>query len=297
MSDGVIVLDAQGRVVDINPAAQHLLGRLSHEVVGQSLEAAFASALGPDHSPASTASAATELEFTVGQDRRYVELRVRPLGGHKAPQGGRLVILRDITDQRTMVERLCQANESLVAAQRSLEVQANTDSLTGAMTRRAIFELLDQELSRAERDSTPLGLAVLDIDHFKLINDSHGHYVGDEILRELVCRLRLLMRPYDGLGRIGGEEFLIVAPGVDDFAADALLDRVRLEVSSRPFLVENRQLWVTVSLGGATRHDESAGMLYRLADDALYKAKAAGRNCCVMAAATERRAVLDHQRH
>jgi diguanylate cyclase (GGDEF)-like protein/PAS domain S-box-containing protein len=296
LSDGVIVLDAQNRVVDINPAAQHLLGRPFSDVVGKPMEAAFAPALGPDHPPVATAPDRTEVAFTVGSDRRYVELRVRPLEGPRTPQGGSLLILRDVTEQRMMVERLCEANDQLVAAQRSLEVQANTDPLTGAMNRRAILELLDQELSRAQRDATPLSIAILDIDDFKLINDSHGHYVGDEILRQLACRLRLFMRPYDSLGRVGGEEFLIVAPGVDELTTHDLLDRIRLEVSSRSFPVEKQELWVTVSLGGATYHTESAEMLYRLADDALYRAKAAGRNCCVTAGATEQGALVGQKR-
>ena len=280
MSDGVVVLDSASRVVDMNPAAQHLLGQRSFDVVGKPMEAAFARVPEADRSRMATTPDDIGLELTVGLDRRQVEFRVRPLGWRRTRQGGSLIIVRDVTDHRTMVEELRRANDRLVAAQRILEIQARTDPLTGAMNRRAILERLHQELSRARRESTPLSLAMLDIDQFKCVNDSYGHHVGDEILRELVGRLLLFLRPYDGLGRVGGEEFLIVAPGVDELAADDFLERVCLEVSSRPFQVEERQLWITVSLGGATSHAEPAEVLYRLADDALYRAKAAGRNCC-----------------
>jgi diguanylate cyclase (GGDEF)-like protein len=192
----------------------------------------------------------------------------------------------DPAELRARVEvgrRLVELNEELVQAQIALEIQARTDALTDLPNRRAILEILDEEVSRALRQSGSLGVGMLDIDHFKLVNDRYGHAAGDAVLRELAQRLASVMRPYDSLGRYGGEEFLIVVPGTGREELRDVLERLRAVASATPFAAGGRELTVTVSLGGVVRDGRSADALIARADDALYEAKEQGRDRVVLA--------------
>lgn len=185
--------------------------------------------------------------------------------------------------------RFIELNERLVEAQRALEVLARTDALTGVLNRGAIVKALDEELARSEREHEPLSIGMLDIDHFKRVNDTHGHAAGDAVLREVVARTLGVLRPYDRLGRFGGEEFLVIVPGAREPEALEILERIRLAVRATPVAVQGQDVMqgqdviVTVSLGGATRAGESAQQLLVRADDALYAAKEQGRDRVVMA--------------
>ena len=123
--------------------------------------------------------------------------------------------------------RFVELYDQLLASQRALEHQARTDSLTQIMNRGAIMARLHEEVARAKREGSTLALGVMDIDHFKRVNDTYGHAAGDQVLREVVRRLTVAVRPYDGLGRIGGEEFLVLIPGAAREDARAVLERVR----------------------------------------------------------------------
>jgi len=192
----------------------------------------------------------------------------------------------DPAELRARVEvgrRLVELNDELIEAQLRLEVQAHTDALTGLPNRRAIVETLQEELQRSEREGTRLAVGMLDIDHFKRVNDECGHASGDAVLCELARRMESALRPYDSVGRFGGEEFLVVAPGVSGPELGELLERLRKAVSQASFTVEARDLVVTVSLGGAVYAGESMDALIARADDALYEAKARGRDQVVLA--------------
>ena len=195
----------------------------------------------------------------------------------------------DPAELRARVEvgrRLVDLNAELIETQLRLEVQALTDALTGLSNRRAIVEALEDELQRSGRGGTPMAVGMIDIDHFKRVNDEHGHAAGDAVLRELARRLLSTLRPYDSVGRFGGEEFLVVVPGVSRSELGRLLERLRMVVSETPFAVGGRELSVTVSLGGAEHHaHESMDALIARADDALYVAKARGRDLVVFAEA------------
>jgi diguanylate cyclase (GGDEF)-like protein len=175
-------------------------------------------------------------------------------------------------------QRFTELTEKLMQTQRTLEKQANTDVLTGAMNRRAILERLKQELARAKRQGTPLSVGLLDVDHFKHTNDTLGHAAGDQVLQWIAKKTTNAMRPYDGFGRFGGEEFLTIIPGVDSAKVRDILERVRLDIVSSPAEAGGRSVEVTVSIGGATSSGGSVDELIRAADDALYEAKAKGRN-------------------
>jgi diguanylate cyclase (GGDEF)-like protein len=175
-------------------------------------------------------------------------------------------------------QRFAELNEKLMQTQRSLQKQANTDVLTGIMNRRAILERLKQELARAKREDTPVSVGLLDVDHFKHTNDAFGHAVGDYVLQWVVKKATKAMRPYDGFGRFGGEEFLAIVPGADSAKVMGVFERMRLAIVSSPAEVEGQSIQVSVSIGGATSRGGTVDELVRAADDALYEAKARGRN-------------------
>jgi diguanylate cyclase (GGDEF)-like protein len=165
-------------------------------------------------------------------------------------------------------------------AQRALKDQAMKDSLTGLWNRRVIFEMLEREISRAQRDHLPIAVVMIDLDHFKNINDTYGHLTGDAVLEEVAKRIANLMRPYDLAGRYGGEEFLIVLPGCSPTNGIQRADHFRRAIADSAILTSSVPLTVTCSLGVAS-HDEAmpAEDLIHQADEALYCAKRLGRNC------------------
>jgi len=183
--------------------------------------------------------------------------------------------------------RLVELNDELLEAQHALEILARTDALTGVLNRGAIVEELEREAERAAREGVPLGLGMLDIDHFKLVNDTYGHAAGDAALCEVVRRVLGVMRPYDSFGRFGGEEFLVIVPGSGERELTDVLERIRSVIGSAPIVVDGHELAVTVSLGGATRGRELADGLIARADDALYAAKEQGRDRVVLAVSAE----------
>jgi diguanylate cyclase (GGDEF)-like protein len=164
-----------------------------------------------------------------------------------------------------------------------LEDLASTDPLTGVLNRRAFLRHLEDEFSRCQRASGSFALLIVDIDHFKRINDNHGHTAGDEVLCAAVQNLRDAIRGIDLVGRWGGEEFVVLLPGADEVAAHIVAERIRLNVQ-RPALLgdKSKHIPITASLGVALggAGDSIEEILCR-ADSALYRAKSAGRNCVV----------------
>ncbi len=174
--------------------------------------------------------------------------------------------------------RFAELNKKLLDVQGELRRQALTDSLTHIHNRRAIMMRLNEEMARAPRQNLPLSIGSLDIDHFKLVNDNHGHASGDFVLQTVVERALKALRPYDALGRTGGEEFLVVMPGVGPRDAHIVLERIRKIVRSTPIELHSLDLVVTVSIGGAVWSGESIDSLLDRADEALYAAKRSGRD-------------------
>lgn len=180
--------------------------------------------------------------------------------------------------------RYVELYDELVASKCALELLARTDSLTQLMNRGAILARLDEEIARAKRDGSTLAVGVFDIDHFKRVNDTHGHAAGDEVLREVARRITEATRPYDGVGRMGGEEFLVILPGVTVDTGRAVFERARRAVCESPVLCGGTQIETTISAGGTITSDgESPDAVISRADEALYRAKAFGRNRVEMA--------------
>lgn len=175
-------------------------------------------------------------------------------------------------------QRTRTLQEQLMARSRQLELLAFTDPLTGLDNRRSMLRRLVAAISGARRHGRPLAAAMLDLDHFKTINDTHGHNIGDAVLIMVAQRLTARLRKEDVVGRLGGEEFLVLLPDTDDGAADAAVESLRHTVADTPMRVSGHDIVVTVSAGLATWTGEEAEELVRRADTALYAAKAAGRN-------------------
>lgn len=194
-------------------------------------------------------------------------------------------------DERQLKARLAAASrilnrrDDLISAREAFRDQAVRDALTGVWTRRAILEILEADLSRAAGKARPTGVLLLDLDHFKSVNDTYGHLAGDQVLAETGRRLSRQLRSYDSIGRYGGEEFLVVAPGCDERELCELAERLRSAIESEPMQAGPHQINVTLSIGVATASmvDGQASCAIENADVALYAAKKAGRNrfvCC-----------------
>ncbi len=180
--------------------------------------------------------------------------------------------------------RMIEMQDELVRSREAIEHQANHDPLTELPNRRAILDRLQKELARAARHSDVLTVGMCDIDHFKAVNDTYGHQTGDEVLCELARILTGCCREYDTVGRMGGEEFLVIIPTKPGTVAAPQYDRICAMVAKTTIATRSGPLSVTLSIGVATAaEDDTVDRLLGAADEALYRAKADGRNRVVVA--------------
>ena len=288
LEDPLVVLDANGRIVDVNHRAEALLGLRAYGDVPLALGTLWASVReragryarvtlpvnAPDGIPAAD-------EEGDPRPRRVFEVTLTPLSG-EAGSGQTALLLRDITERDRMEQELRETTHALRSANEELEKRANTDGLTGLANRRHFMDRLDSELDRSLRYQRPLSLVLLDLDHFKEVNDSHGHAAGDAVLRATADILRAVSRDVDLAGRIGGEEFGLLLPETPEEGAMALAERVRTRLAQRVYNAgEEGSYRVTGSLGVATRRGAqqlSGDSFLHRADTALYQAKDEGRN-------------------
>jgi two-component system cell cycle response regulator len=216
----------------------------------------------------------------VDPDDRDRSIRALDLGAHD-------VIQRPVDEDelnarvRSLVKRKRTMEALRTVIDQSIEL-AVTDQLTGLFNRRFLFSQLTALMRRAAHGGAPVSVLMLDIDHFKKINDAYGHDAGDDVLREFAARMASNVRPVDFACRMGGEEFAIVMPGASGDAACLAGERIRRQVAAAPFILSRQRegLDVTVSIGVAALdpRDEDAEALIKRADEALYEAKRSGRN-------------------
>jgi two-component system, cell cycle response regulator len=186
--------------------------------------------------------------------------------------------------------RLLDLEDNLVQAREDMRFKATHDTLTGVWNRGAIMETLEREISRSRREGHSLGVLIADLDHFKSVNDTYGHPVGDAVLREVSRRMQLDARSYDVVGRYGGEEVLILLPGCDARALLGKSERMREAIFQQPITTHAGDLKVTMSVGGVTTADwphETPSQILQMVDSALYRAKKEGRNRTIMAGVAE----------
>ncbi len=185
---------------------------------------------------------------------------------------------------RLMVgKRILDLQEQLVSAREALRHDATHDSLTGVMNRGEIIAMLTRELERARREQRPVGVIMGDIDHFKSVNDTHGHLFGDQALREIARRLQTELRIYDSVGRYGGEEFLMILSNCDLPNSLQRANDLREIIARTPVSYQGTERTITMSMGvtvskGDGKNKEEVEPLLKQADTALYAAKQKGRN-------------------
>lgn len=289
LPDPVLVVDTQQRILEANPAARRLADTTEYEqglplsewpVYGPALEALLQQ---PE-------TASRDRLLTLEDPPRYFEVSCRAIS--RATRSGssllgQMLYLRDVTQrhlsERKLAEALAVSEDRLLtisSLHERLQEQALRDPLTGLYNRRYLDEFFDRELARAQRENKPLALALIDLDHFKALNDAHGHLVGDDVLVQVAQLLSDALRSTDAVFRIGGEEFLLILPGVGPEEARQRLERICLELAISSVMTRNGPQTVTLSAGLACwpAQGEFLEDLLQVADKALYEAKRTGRN-------------------
>jgi len=279
LCDPVIIADRSGRLVDLNLSARRLTGIDLRQAAclptAQVFEEypALAALLASPSSPGKEQSA--EVAFEQDGVHRHFAVTSSPVNTRRGDYLGSVLVMHDVTERKKLLE---QAREL-----------ANSDDLTGLPNRRHFFELTEREYKRARRHGLPLSFLLMDIDHFKNVNDTFGHRVGDHLLEKLASACREVLRASDVIGRVGGEEFAILLPetGLED--AVEVAGRLRETVESLRVTDDktDSEVAVTASMGLAqldqelSEEEDSFHMLYEQADQALYAAKRSGRNMVV----------------
>ena len=294
--DPVLVVDAQLRVIEANPAALKLAGLRSSwqgralndwPILGADLQALLAENTPGDH----------ERLLTLANSARYFEVRIRAierLTRRGSQVLGQMLYLRDVTQRHLgelkLAEALALSEEQLrtiTDLHEQLQEQALCDPLTGLYNRRYLDEFFARELSLAQREHLPISLALIDLDHFKRLNDEHGHLEGDDVLKGVALHLLENLRSSDAVFRIGGEEFLLIMPRADAVEARARLETICRDLAAHPLPTRGGARYVTLSAGLALWPEQGPGLdeLMQVADAALYQAKHEGRNrVCSLAA-------------
>jgi diguanylate cyclase (GGDEF)-like protein len=181
--------------------------------------------------------------------------------------------------QRT--RELEQEKAELLHAREQMRHFAESDGLTNLLNHRVILDRLRGEVERSRRENMPLSILMIDLDHFKSINDTYGHMAGDHVLKVVSAILQRAIRSYDWVGRYGGEEFLLILPGSSFNAAQVRAEQLRLAIKSATIVDGDRAIHVTASFGVAAGFPIAPDSVIRTADQALYRAKASGRDCVI----------------
>lgn len=270
VNDGFVMLDQDGRVLDFNRAAGRFLGE-GGKHIGASIYQLLPRlpALGSLTEP-------KIIQVGAGQ---YWEVSAAP--PHDThPRSGLILTIHDATHQRQTYNKLLQTQNALEEANWRLEQMAHTDDLTGLANRRFLHARLQEEFARANRLNQPLGLIYIDIDHFKTINDTYGHSVGDHVLKNVARELLSHRKGIDIAARYGGEEFLIVATNTDENGIVSLAGRIWQGLQAIEHDLGEARIQVPASLGVTFLEvtDKNAFDLIHRADKALYMAKTGGRN-------------------
>lgn len=285
--DGYGVFDAKDQLVFANPALAEIFAIELEQLTGMS----FANIIRRCHQQKSgLLIETTDLDdwlLYAGQRRRSVPFRIfeaDTVSGHWYlmseqcnAQGAILLHAKDITEQKRLQFALQQAEQLL-------RNQANTDVLTGIANRRYFMQQAGKVLKHQQRTGAACSLLMLDIDHFKQLNDAHGHLAGDKALRFICEHIQSQLRNYDLFARYGGEEFVILLADIAAAEAVQVAERIQQQLATHPMSYRNKTLPIELSVGIAElQPQQSLTELLQHADKALYQAKAAGRNCCIVA--------------
>ncbi len=306
-NDAIVIADARRPdrpITWVNAQFEALFGYTAEEAVGRNCR--FLNAPEPDQPGLDTvrealaedrACRAVVRNYRKSGEPLWIELSIAPVTGQRGEITHFVGVQHDLTEQKRIEDELREAHAALTRqnaeleervsertralreANARLEELASTDRLTGIANRWHFLELAERELDRRRASGEPLALVMLDLDHFKGVNDRYGHLAGDRALAALAECVRATIRPLDLCGRFGGEEFLVLLPGIDAEGALHIAERLRSAIAATPVEFDGQAIPIAASLGVAA-WDGRSGIddLIRRADEALYRAKAAGRN-------------------
>jgi diguanylate cyclase (GGDEF)-like protein/PAS domain S-box-containing protein len=278
LAEGVVILDVNGNVDYINPEAERLLGWENYDLAGKSISELM-NCEGSDGKVLKNCAILQvlddgkrfDVEDEVFRRRDGAMIPVRytaaPLTGHDGFSGV-VVSFHDISDRKRILK--------------DLEHKATHDGLTDIYNRSTIDKLLNYELGRTLRYKRSLSLLMMDLDHFKDVNDTYGHQVGDDVLIWFARHIASASRGTDFVGRYGGEEFTMIMPETELLQANRTAERLCNMIANSPVMLgSDEKLEITVSIGVAAcpNNAKNAEELIKSADDALYRAKELGRNC------------------
>jgi diguanylate cyclase (GGDEF)-like protein/PAS domain S-box-containing protein len=289
-SEGVIALDMNAHITFANPAAVQMLNaRRDEELLGQAIQnkLVLRHRRKPIDFPSMVAKQvmAQDADGTLGPpdgDTLDIAYSITPLRAEGAHVGA-VLVLRDVTERRAFQDELTR--------------RALHDELTGLPNRRLLLERLDHAMARSSASGLHHGLLFLDLDRFKLVNDSYGHLIGDKLLIQVSNRLLSGLSPADSVARMSGDEFVILVEDANDIETMTRVAERLLHILQEPFEVDAHHIFMSASIGvGLTREGQDRDETLAMVDAAAYAAKAAGRNCyCVStdASVDETRARLD----
>ncbi len=282
VSDAVAVIGPGGDILDLNGAGRRLVAQLAPALVEPYVGVAATSVTSSRGFPLPEASG--EYEVTLPLGSKMLDVRTDPLLDARGNLLANIVVARDVTEVHRQREQLRQYIATIERLRADLAEQAVRDELTGLHNRRYLVAALEQEIDRARTRGTHLTLVLLDLDHFKSINDTHGHDVGDAVLAAAASALRGALRPRDTLTRYGGEEFVALLPDLAPSAAAAQAEALRQCCAQVRVPTSHGVIAVTASAGvGTLRDGDTPATLLKIADEALYAAKSAGRDRLVLA--------------
>src|SRR5215208_1911601 len=253
MQDGILVLNSQNRIVDLNPALGNFVEGNTSDYLGKNAFEVFQPWM--DKIDLHLKGMETRTELKVPKDlSRYLDLRVTPLYDKHQLLNGRLIVFHDITERKQVEKRLRYVNDRLQTQlieigllQSKLREQAICDPLTNLFNRRYLEETLERELARAPRESYSVCVLMIDLDHFKQVNDTYGHEAGDEVLKALAITLAEQCRRGDFACRYGGEEFVVVMPNINMETAYERAENIRQSLNSLSVPYRHYRLTTTIS--------------------------------------------------
>ncbi len=279
--DGLYITDTNRRITYWNAAAEKMTGFSKEEVLGKCCSDNILMHINDEGEQLCTIGCPLSLSMQTGKHqeadvflhhkngyRMPVKVRVSPLTDTEGNIVGAVEVFTDNTSELEKTNRISE-----------LEQLALWDELTQLPNRRHLQQLLEMRFAEFERTGATFGLAVIDIDHFKRVNDTYGHDAGDRVLQIVAQTMNHSKRAYDIVGRWGGEEFLLIAPSINSSQLHSLMNRLRMLVEKSRYTCENKQLNITVSLGGAVVcNGDTPHTLFKKADHMLYESKEGGRN-------------------
>jgi len=266
----MVVLGPGKRVIDYNKAAEKFFKAINISLKNNPIEHLLKRE--PKLLEIFESEASHDFSLVIDGEKRYFEIDAVPLGNPHDGNTRMLKSIRDVTEERKIKEKL--------------KFLATTDSLSGLYNRAEFMNLAQREFARAKENNEELSLLIMDLDNFKLINDTFGHAAGDEMIREMGRIIKTSFRKTDIAGRIGGEEFAVVLKNASLEEAKKKAEQFRESVARRKVIYGKQEISFTVSIGVAAIRGNNDDIndiedTIKRADDALYKAKAKGRNCVV----------------